>query len=498
MNNSISIRETSSEWLEFISQMGMMDFEKAQEMFFASNFNQLRDLGQKALFAAGRGKTLSLEGNLPGSKLSHDEAHALADARNAESGYPSRDEILSYVQYEKGGFYSKYGESFTALSLYRSARRMAETRRLVKIIDYQLYAFEFEHNKRGSIDATLAWIDYFSKNGMQIMHLISERRLANYYRVNGRYPEALASINKALENAVGYGHAFMLDQIRNARGYILFFDGQIDKSREIYVDLLPVVQSHFLKSTILENLTLLFYTEQNNEMAEEHIELAIANSREHEIISRLPDECLFMGELQRDVFQRPELATHYFEEGYKASLKMAEHGFSLKGDRLKVVRAFESRSKVSYSIPERVGKQISPFAFSQGLRWREILDLFHFTLIRSHLQAAAGNTDILEKLGLKTSTYYAIKRRLGSAGYSFDPGETSMPLTLGQPELTSFNVYVNKLQDLTWTEANSQFETEIIEYLFKHAGYQKTKLAEDLDISYPTVLQKTKSLTSGD
>jgi|GEM_PF-559271 len=498
MDKSLVARQSSNEWLEFISQMGLIDFDKAQTVFFSGGYSELSDIGQQALFTAGRGKILSLEGNLLGSKLSYDDAHALADDRNAELGFPSRDEILAYIHYEKGGFFTKYGEKYIAQSLYRSARRMVESQRLSKIIEYQLYAMEFESDSGGSIEISNNWIDYFRDNQMQIMHLIAERRLANYFRQKEMYKEALARIASALENAYSYGHPFMVDQLKSAQGFIYYYGGHIQRSRELFQDLLPKVQSHYLKSAVLENITLTYFSEKKYSHAEKYIGDAIKNSLDYEIISRLPDECLFMGELQRDVFQRPELATHYFEEGYKASLKMAEHGFSLKGDRLKVVRAFESRSKVSYSIPEQVGKQISPFAFSLGLRWREILDLFHFTLIRSHLQAAAGNTDILEKLGLKTSTYYAIKRRLGSAGYSFDPGETSMPLTLGQPELTSFNVYVNKLQELTWTEANSQFETEIIEYLFKHAGYQKTKLAEDLDISYPTVLQKTKSLTSGD
>jgi transcriptional regulator with PAS, ATPase and Fis domain len=60
--------------------------------------------------------------------------------------------------------------------------------------------------------------------------------------------------------------------------------------------------------------------------------------------------------------------------------------------------------------------------------------------------------------------------------------------------LVALNSYVGGLIELTWSEANEQFEKEIIEYLFKQVGYQKTKLAEEFDISYPTVLQKTKSL----
>jgi len=72
-----------------------------------------------------------------------------------------------------------------------------------------------------------------------------------------------------------------------------------------------------------------------------------------------------------------------------------------------------------------------------------------------------------------------------------------MPGKLQSHDKAALNSYVNDLMDLTWNQANEQFEKEIIEYLFKQVGYQKTRLAEELDISYPTVLQKTKSLRRG-
>jgi len=495
MQQSLVRKETSNEWLEFMSQMGIVNLEKARTIFLSGDYSQLTDLSQKALFIAGRGKTLSLEGNLPGAKISFDEAQMIAETRNAESGFPTKDEILAYISYEKGGFYTKYGEAFNSLSFYRSARRLAESPNLIKTIDYQLYAADFENGRRGSVEESKSWINYFSENNMQIMHLISRRRMASYFRLQKKYEQAISWIDSALRHAHSVDSGFMVDQFLNVRGYILYFMGEMEQAREIYFELLPRIEGHYLKSAVLENLTLTYYKERDFEYSSEYIGQAISHSQKYKVLSRLPAQCLFMGELQRDQFQVPELATKYFELGYLAALELAEHGFALKGDRLKVVKAFENRPKTGYSIPDSLGVKIEPFAFSMGRKWREILDLFHFSLLRAHLMAGDGSAELPAILGLKASTYYAIKRRLTNGGYDFDPTENRLPIAVKGTELNAFRVYVSKLHDLEWTEANSRFETEIIEYLFKHAGYQKTKLAEDLDISYPTVLQKTKSLT---
>lgn len=495
MQKSLTIKEPSNEWLEFISRLGMIDLEQARSVFFSGDYNQLSDTGQKALYTAGRGKTLSLEGNLPGSKLSFDEALKLAENRNAEAGFPVKDEILAYVNYERGAFFTKYGEAYSALSLYRNARRLSESTSLGKTIDYQLYATDFESNRGGSLAESIGWINYFKENDMQIMHLIAQRRLASYFREQKKYNDALSWIEKGLKHAYTYEHGFMTDQFLNLKGFILVSMGKNDQAREIFLDLLPGVQGHYLQSAILENLTLTYYNDKNYEAAAETIGQAIAHSQKYEVLSRIPEECLFMGDLQRDVFQHPELATHYYEIGYLGAIRMGEFGFTLSGDRLKVIRAFEGRSKVAYSIPATLGKVTETFAFSMGRNWKEIVDLFHFSLLKTHLMLAEGSATLPAKLGLKPSTYYAIKRRLSNTGYNFESTDDALPISVKKEELDVFRLYVSKLTDLEWAEANGKFESEIIEYLFKHAGYQKTKLAEDLDISYPTVLQKTKSLT---
>ncbi|MBC8190990.1 MAG: tetratricopeptide repeat protein [Candidatus Marinimicrobia bacterium] len=494
MQKSVIKIQKTNEWLEFISRLGLVSIEDARNVFLSGDYSQISDLDQKALFAAGRGKTLSLEGNLIGSKLTLDEAQSLAETSNADRGFPVKDEVLAYVNYERGVFFEKFGEYHSGLSLYRSAKRLAESITLHSVVDYQMSAHLLDLGTGSSAEEAKYWIKFFSEHKMQIMHLVAIRRLAKYLRIKKEYSQAKDLLAAGRDFAVKFDYPFMVEQIRNSCGYLLYRMGETKEARKVFLELLEGVQSRYLYATVLENQTLTYYDEEEYDAAVHYLGQAIEHSQKYDILSQIPDECLFMGDMQRDKLQHPEVATHYYEIGYRVAIKMAEHGFSLKGDRLEVVQRFNDRAKVGYSIPDSIGPRSEPFAFALGQSWKQINDVFQFHLIQKHLESGIVISELPGKLDLKTSTYYAIKRRLSQHGFDFESIPTKLPIKMKSAESSALNSYVSGLTDLTWHLANEQFEKEIIEYLFKQVGYQKTKLAQELDISYPTVLQKTKSL----
>ncbi len=496
MQKSLISHKKSNEWLEFISRLGLVSMAQARAVFLSGDYTQLDDVGQKALYTAGRGKTLSLEGNLIGSKMTLDEAQLLAEMRNAEKGYLVKDEILAYVNYERAVFFEKYGESFNGMSLYRSAKRLAESKTLDSIIDYQLSFIDLQNGTGGSVAEAEAWIRYFSENDMQIMQLLAMRRLATHFRDRKQFDRAEKLLMQALDYSTAYDFPFIVEQIKNSYGYLYLRRGETLAAREIFLALINGLESNYLKATVMENLTLTHYTQEEHDKAADYLSKAIDHCKKYDILSLVPEQSLFLGDLYRDKLGNPELATYYYDIGSQAALRMAEYGFSLQGDRLKVIQNFHNRSRVGYSIPETLRAPQEPFAFAKGKTWKEINDIFQYLLIQYHLESNSIGTDLPEKLALKASTYYAIKRRLVQHGYAFKKTSTPSHLAITTQETVAFRLYISGLRDLTWAEANQRFEAEVVEYLFKLAGYQKTRLADELDISYPTVLQKTKSLTS--
>ncbi|MBT4683497.1 MAG: tetratricopeptide repeat protein, partial [Chloroflexi bacterium] len=337
MQKSVIKIPKTNEWLEFISRLGLVSLEDAREVFLSGDYTQISDLSQKALYAAGRGKTLSLEGNLIGSKLTLDEAQLFAETSNAERGYPVKDEVLAYINYERGVFFEKFGEYHSGLSLYRAAKRLVDSISLDSVLDYQISAHLLQSGAGSSIKEAHGWIEYFYERNMQIMHLVAVRRLAKHYRVKKEFSQAKDLLRAGIELGMEFDYAFMVDQIKNSYGYLVYSMGDLKEARKIFQDLLDGLQSRYLYATVLENLTLTYYDEGEYDTAVKYLGEAIEHSQKYDIISQIPDECLFMGDMQRDKLQHPEVATKYYEIGSRVALKMAEHGFSLKGDRLEVV-----------------------------------------------------------------------------------------------------------------------------------------------------------------
>ncbi|MCF6239044.1 MAG: hypothetical protein L3J79_09615, partial [Candidatus Marinimicrobia bacterium] len=463
MQKSLIPDKKTNEWLEFISRLGLVNIGDARAVFLSGDYAQLADLGQKALYTAGRGKTLSLEGNLIGSKLTFDEAQLLAETRNAEQNYAIKDEVLAYVHYERGLFFEKFGELFNGLSLFRSAKRLVESKTLDSIIDYQISALQLSNGTGSSVEDARHWINFFANNDLQIMHIIALRRLALHHRVQAEYGETDKLLMTALELGIDYQYFFLVEQVKNSYGYLLYSRGDLAEARVLFRSLIENIENKYLKSTVFENLYLTHFDEAEFDTAADYLVRAVDHSQKYSIISQIPDECRHLGDLYREKLQVPEMATHYYNIGSQAALKMAEFGFKLKGDRLEVVKRFENRSKVGYSLPESIGSRIDPFAFAVGKTWKQINDLFQFYLIRNHLETGNNIANLPAKLGLKPSTYYAIKRRLNLHGFNFEGDTSQLPVNLKKREQVTLRAYVNGLTELTWDKANQHFEKEIIE-----------------------------------
>jgi len=495
MTNSLVPKKSHNEWLEFVSRLGLVNLSSARDIFLSGDYTQITDTGQKALFIAGKAKTLSLEGNNIGSKMTLDEALFFAESRNEEKGFPAKDEILAYIQYESGVFWEKYDQKLQSLNMFRSAMRSVESESLQNTIRYQISKLKLTMGQGSSPQEIRNWIEYFGNKEMFVMQIIALIKLAIHFRKSQQFDVAENLLLEADVICSTHSFQFMREQILSAQGFLKYSLGEHEEAEQLFTQLLDGIENRFIKSITLENLTLIKFDASDYNKASEYIEKAIEHSQKYSILYLLADECLFMGDLQRDQFQQPELATHYYEIGSQAALKMAEHGFRLEGDRKLVVERFENRPRVEYSLPESFAPRIEPFAFATGLSWKQINDIFQFKLIQAHLHTGIPISELPEKLDLKTSTYYAIKRRLAQRGFDLSEKRTDLPVQLRKTHVQALEKYVSNLLGFHWAGANQQFEKEIMEYLFKQVGYQKNRLAKELEVSYPTILQKTKSLS---
>ena len=91
------------------------------------------------------------------------------------------------------------------------------------------------------------------------------------------------------------------------------------------------------------------------------------------------------------------------------------------------------------------------------------------------------------------STLYSVQNRLKHRGYILPPKQE----TINQ-EKHDLHDLINQYDDLSWAEANEIFEREIMHYLYEKYGYNKYRMANILKLSYPSIIDKTRTLTQVD
>ncbi|MEA3286345.1 MAG: hypothetical protein U9Q77_03070, partial [Candidatus Marinimicrobia bacterium] len=203
-------------------------------------------------------------------------------------------------------------------------------------------------------------------------------------------------------------------------------------------------------------------------------------------------QCLYLGDIHRTHYQDLGQAEYYYKLGHDHSMRYAEQGICLIGDRRKVVDAYHKLLHDSKPAPvtAKSSKNIDVFAFAGGKPWKEIKDTFQHQLILYHAANELNSRQLAKKLALPASTLYSIRERLKVRGYLL-PGKDQSPPS----ETHDLQGFIHQHGELNWDEINELFEREMIHYLYEKYGYNKNRMANILDLSYPSIISKTRELT---
>ena len=244
---------------------------------------------------------------------------------------------------------------------------------------------------------------------------------------------------------------------------------------------------------LYENLALLAEARSDMDTAVELVKQALEVSTRLDSIPHIPDECLYLGQAYETHYQDLEQAEKYYQLGYEHAMRYARHGVSLSGDRQKVVEAYVRLTNQKKGAPQP-GLSLSPethFAFSEGKPWKEIKDIFHYQLIRYHQRNHAKSKRLAKHLDMPASTLYSVQGRLKKRGYEL-PGKDQQ----GSSPDHSLFPFIDEHRELTWQAVNEIFENEIMHYLYEKYGYNKQRMAQILKLSYPSIITKTRELTT--
>ncbi len=283
-----------------------------------------------------------------------------------------------------------------------------------------------------------------------------------------------------------------VNQTHNARAIAYYSQGKIELAEQTLLKIIPDGPLDPILPILGENLALIAEKRQDPDLAVEHIKKALDVALQLDSVSRLPGECLYLGDIYRDHYGDLAQAEYYYKLGFDHSQRYAEHGISLTGDRKKVTDAYLKISRAAKATVVGGGSpaKIDHFSFAGGKPWKEIKDIFQYQLILHHTDANSNSKRMAKKLGLPASTLYSIQNRLKSRGYQLPARGEAPP-----GETHELQTYLNTHTDLSWDEVNQIFEREMIHYLYEKYGYNKHRMANILDLSYPSIIDKTRELT---
>jgi len=490
------VRQHADDWFTFLSQNAFRDIGRIQEIYAIQDPHQIENQGLRSLVLAGHGKAYSLEGNLVAAKTLLDDALEQAEEFGDLDSPSNPDEILAYVNYETGLFWLKVKEQREAVKQFRRAGRLASSENLSRHVAFQRIMLQGRQNRKPDFPRIQSFLEEFQSLKHWIMYVIGMRHTAVLYRLMHEYSMAEEIYQKAMTVAVDQDYTFLLEQLRNSLAYLYLVSEREDEAENIFRTLAPQTQSNFLRSVVLENMALLHHGRMDFHLAVDFCRRALENSQNYSVLAQVPDECLFLGDIHLEQMEDADTAEYYYHLGYQSSLDLAQQGFPLKGVRLEAVEKYSQFLQGQRSIP-KTPKAQQPFSDLSGKPWREIVNLFQYNFLVYHQLNAGDRKELLEHLGMKYTTYYAQRNRLEELGFRFPQRSAEQQVPLDNRQfLPNLQNYIQGLTQKDWKNANQHFEEEIMRFLFQRFGYQKSRLARELEVSYPTILAKTKSFTS--
>jgi tetratricopeptide (TPR) repeat protein len=483
------------EQLVFFGQLGFYDPARLKEMFIQFNPEAIVDERLRAFILAGKAKVYSLEGNLVATKQLLDEAMNIAARNNTTLDNPSEDEVLAYVHYEVGLYCRLVQEYGVALNHFILAKKYAMSPTLNLFAQYQIECIK---------------VDYFGQKSKHLQDLVKQlkpytmqyilalHRLGHVAIKEEKYARAKKLFAEALRLAEKGQYHYLIWMVNNSIGYFYIMQGKHEEAEYQLKAVLESVESYYLKAYIHENLAYLRFKQEDYVNAVEFCLQALDISLEHNVISQIPEEYRFVGEVYNRYLHQPLKARHYYQHGYEAAIDQVSQGLSLTGSRLRVVEEYVELLQRFVPAAAPAPTLESVFAYAEGKTWVQIRDIFHYNVIILQRQWAPSREAFFHRLQMKQTTFYSMQAKLIKRGFKFPDYRNPHP---GIPEgqiVESLRGYIYSHKDLTWKELNQTFSRDLFRYLYRKYGYNKTVLGQVLNLSYPMIIERTKHLQEPD
>ncbi|NQV43161.1 MAG: hypothetical protein HQ506_12495 [Candidatus Marinimicrobia bacterium] len=480
-------KETDSDYWEFLLMLGYGDSEKAIQLYESLRNTVPASDWRMPLVEIGEARILSISNR---DFECHKRLATAAEIIFSRSNF-LKDEIQAEVTalyyYVLTTHQAKFDHNISVLPLLHMGKSFTTIDSFQLAFDYSISINEamllnFE------VSDIMSVVQKLEQYELWTLACIGYRQAAIVSRKKNDYKSAYRFFDEALSIAFRMRYDMNIKQIQNSLGYTLFSEKRLDDAECEYLKITPSGMYDPIIPILHENLALLAKAKSDIHGCVSHMEKAIEVSTKLDSIPHVPGEYLYLGKIYETHYKDLDRAEHYYKMGYDYAMRYASHGISLIGDRIDVVNAYVNIINKKHG--PKTPKSSNAFAFSNGLPWKDIKDIFHHQLICYHHEKQQNSKAMAAKLSMPASTLYSVQERLKKRGYQLPEKSPSSPA-----ENHSLCNYMEEHKDISWEEINTIFEREIIHYLYEKYGYNKQRMAQILKLSYPSIITKTRELT---
>ena len=487
--------EHAQEYLEFISQIGFIDPNEARNIFNNFDPNLAETQEQSLLLRVGQCKILSIEGNLIQALQSFQELEK--DVRHLNHLRPEseKNDVFAFVLYEVGVFQRKIFDNELAGRRFKEASVYCTSERLGLMIDYQLELLYVEQGIKPGITRLQGIVNRFRDLGMTMPLIFGLHRIAIYYRKKGDVKIAAGLFNDALQISRSTNSRYQEFLLLLAIAQSKLDEKKYTECTQILADIFARANSYFIKVLVKEKQAIVHYNQRQYKLAADICFEALTLSSSNQIFAQIPGQCLFLGLMYRKCLHDPIKARYYYKLGYDSAKAQVKSGLSLSGVRETAIDKYVEF--LSNHLEDNLTHQPEDhlFAFADGQTWEQIKDIFNYNLLMFHRLNERHGSEYLIRLGITRPTYYSNQVKLKKKGFEF-PDFRANKLKISSARLNQqLQDFISRLDDKSWFGARAQFEKDIMLYLFKKHGYQKSNLVKILGISYQAIRTKTQHIT---
>lgn len=395
------------------------------------------------------------------------------------------DEVYAYILTEYANILRQLKRIDESLAVLDQALRITENEKLKwRITTYQGYCLRYT-NKQKSLDLLRKATRYYLDQKEHARFTTILRHIGLIYLQYNNFKQAKKYIAEAKTLARRYTFKSIYWDILNDQGWINIREKKYDKAREIFNQLIEIEKDPYIDSLVIQNLAYIEFEEGNYYEAIEYHKKSFGITSKYEIFEMLFEDYYKLGLCHERIgdYRRAE---QYYANGYKQLQdERAQLGVVLlSGYRSNLIDQYMQFLSYKPDIVH-VGNHTKTFSFIENKTYNEILGIFQKHLLLLHRSKNKTIKELCEKLKISLRLYFVYQKRFGISESN---------ININNLENQHFTNYLYSMLHKDWRTAIKQFDSDLYKYLLSKHKYNKTKIADSLDVTILTVINKTSEI----